>query len=140
MLGRYRGAKAHATGEPLDVQVVRVWDLKDGKLVRFQQYLDTLHLPPPWERTETEAVSAGDCFWSGTRSRTSPGMPPAPSAPPSIPPAPARPLLSQGGPQELSHLVALHGAPHRRQGGKQDVPVAGGGQAGVEYGDHAAIL
>jgi ketosteroid isomerase-like protein len=22
---------------------VRVWDLKDGKAVRFQQYVDTLH-------------------------------------------------------------------------------------------------
>jgi ketosteroid isomerase-like protein len=43
MLGRYWGAKAHATGEPLDVQAVHVWDLKDGKAVRFQQYVDTLH-------------------------------------------------------------------------------------------------
>jgi uncharacterized protein len=43
MLGRYRGATAHATGEPLDVQAVPVWDLKDGKAVRFQQYVDTLH-------------------------------------------------------------------------------------------------
>jgi ketosteroid isomerase-like protein len=43
MLGRYWGAKAHATGEPLDVQAVHVWDLKGGKAVRFQQYVDTLH-------------------------------------------------------------------------------------------------
>jgi ketosteroid isomerase-like protein len=43
MQGRYWGAKAHATGEPLDVQVAHVWDLKDGKAVRFQQYVDTLH-------------------------------------------------------------------------------------------------
>jgi ketosteroid isomerase-like protein len=44
MSGRYWGAKAHATGEPLDVQVAHVWDLKDGKVVRFQQYVDTLHM------------------------------------------------------------------------------------------------
>jgi ketosteroid isomerase-like protein len=43
MLGRYWGAKAHASGEPVDVQVAHVWDLKDGKLIRFQQYVDTLH-------------------------------------------------------------------------------------------------
>jgi len=43
MQGRYWGAKAHATGEPLDVQVAHVWDLKNGKVVRFQQYVDTLH-------------------------------------------------------------------------------------------------
>jgi uncharacterized protein len=44
MLGRYWGTKAHATGRPLDVQAVHVWDLRDGKAVRFQQYVDTLHL------------------------------------------------------------------------------------------------
>jgi ketosteroid isomerase-like protein len=44
MLGRYRGAKAHATGESLDVQAVHVWDLENGKVVRFQQYADTLNL------------------------------------------------------------------------------------------------
>jgi ketosteroid isomerase-like protein len=43
MLGRYWGAKVHASGEPLDVQAVHVRDLKDGKAVRFQQYVDTLH-------------------------------------------------------------------------------------------------
>ena len=44
MLGRYWGAKAHATGKPLDVQAAHIWDLKDGKVVRFQQYVDTLHM------------------------------------------------------------------------------------------------
>jgi uncharacterized protein len=44
MTGRYWGAKAHATGKPLDVQAVHVWDLKDGKAVRFQQYVDTRQL------------------------------------------------------------------------------------------------
>jgi ketosteroid isomerase-like protein len=43
MLGRYWGAKAHATGQTVDVQVAHVWDLRDGKAVRFQQYVDTLH-------------------------------------------------------------------------------------------------
>lgn len=37
---RYRGT-AKATGRPLDVQVAHVWDLRDGKVVRFQQYTDT---------------------------------------------------------------------------------------------------
>jgi uncharacterized protein len=44
MLGRYWGARAHATGQPLDVQTVHVWDLDSGKAVRFQQYVDTLNL------------------------------------------------------------------------------------------------
>jgi ketosteroid isomerase-like protein len=37
---RYR-AVAKATGKPLDAQVAHVWDLRDGKIVRFQQYVDT---------------------------------------------------------------------------------------------------
>ena len=44
MLGRYWADKAHATGKPLDVQVVHVWDLHEGKAVRFQQYVDTRRL------------------------------------------------------------------------------------------------
>jgi uncharacterized protein len=44
MLGRYWAPKAHANGKPLDVQAVHVWDLKDGNAVRFQQYVDTLHM------------------------------------------------------------------------------------------------
>jgi ketosteroid isomerase-like protein len=38
--GRYAG-KAHATGIVLDAQFVHVWQFRDGKLVRFQQYTDT---------------------------------------------------------------------------------------------------
>ncbi len=38
--GRYRGT-AKATGKRLDVQVAHVWDVRDGKIVRFQQYVDT---------------------------------------------------------------------------------------------------
>lgn len=37
---RYR-ATAKATGKPLDAQVAHVWDFRDGKIVRFQQYTDT---------------------------------------------------------------------------------------------------
>jgi ketosteroid isomerase-like protein len=44
MLGRYRGVKAHATGKPLDAQAVHVWELRDGKVVNFQQYVDTLQM------------------------------------------------------------------------------------------------
>jgi ketosteroid isomerase-like protein len=44
MLGRYRGVKAHATGKPLDAQAVHVWDIRDGKVVGFQQYVDTLQM------------------------------------------------------------------------------------------------
>ncbi|SRR6266511_3245670 len=34
-------ATAKATGRRLDIQVAHVWDLRDGKVVRFQQYTDT---------------------------------------------------------------------------------------------------
>ena len=38
--GRFRGT-GKATGKPLDAQFAHVWDLRDGKTVRFQQYGDT---------------------------------------------------------------------------------------------------
>ena len=38
--GRYRGT-VKATGKRLDVQVAHVWDVRDGKIMRFQQYVDT---------------------------------------------------------------------------------------------------
>jgi ketosteroid isomerase-like protein len=34
-------ATGRATGKPLDAQVAHVFDLRDGKIVRFQQYTDT---------------------------------------------------------------------------------------------------
>lgn len=37
---RYRGT-AKATGKPIDAQAAHVWDLRDGNVVRFQQYTDT---------------------------------------------------------------------------------------------------
>jgi ketosteroid isomerase-like protein len=39
-LGRYRGTYK-ATGRPVNAQLVHVFTLKDGKIIRFQQYTDT---------------------------------------------------------------------------------------------------
>lgn len=41
--GRYQGL-FRATGKRLDAQVCHVWDVKDGKITRFQQYVDTAKL------------------------------------------------------------------------------------------------
>jgi ketosteroid isomerase-like protein len=41
--GRYTGSGT-ATGRQLDAQVAHVWDFRDGKVVRFQQYVNTAHL------------------------------------------------------------------------------------------------
>ena len=38
---RYTGT-GKATGKSLDVPVVHVWDIRDGKLRRFRQYIDTV--------------------------------------------------------------------------------------------------
>ena len=38
--GRYKG-KARKTGKAFDAQFAHVWHLRDGKVVRFQQYTDT---------------------------------------------------------------------------------------------------
>lgn len=40
MFGRYR-AIVNATGKPLDVQAAHTWWIRDGKVVRFQQMVDT---------------------------------------------------------------------------------------------------
>lgn len=40
VLGRYTG-RAKGTGKPLDVPFVHVWSFRDGKAVRFRQFLDT---------------------------------------------------------------------------------------------------
>lgn len=39
-LGRYTATNKN-TGQPLNAQFVHVWSLRDGKIVRFQQYADT---------------------------------------------------------------------------------------------------
>jgi uncharacterized protein len=38
--GRYTGTMK-TTGTPLDAQFAHVWQLRDGKVIRFQQYTDT---------------------------------------------------------------------------------------------------
>lgn len=40
-LGRYSGI-SRATGAKLDAQAAHVWTLADGKVVQFQQHIDTL--------------------------------------------------------------------------------------------------
>ena len=40
-LGRYRAAHK-TTGQRVDAQFAHAWDLRDGKVVSFQQYTDTL--------------------------------------------------------------------------------------------------
>ena len=42
-LGRYRGTYK-ATGRPQNTQMVHVWRVADGRVVRFQQYADTLQV------------------------------------------------------------------------------------------------
>jgi ketosteroid isomerase-like protein len=38
---RYTGA-GEATGKPLDLPVVHVWNVSDGKITRFRQFADTV--------------------------------------------------------------------------------------------------
>lgn len=40
-LGRYEGVNK-ATGRRMNPQAVHVWTVRDGKIVAFQQYIDTL--------------------------------------------------------------------------------------------------
>jgi len=40
-LGRYSGIN-RTTGRPMNPQAVHVWTLKGGKVIAFQQYIDTL--------------------------------------------------------------------------------------------------
>lgn len=44
MEGRYRAQSHKSTGKPFDAEVVHVWDLRNGKIVRFHQYVDTRQL------------------------------------------------------------------------------------------------
>ena len=52
--GRYRG-QMKATGRRIDAQFAHVWELRDGKVVRFQQYTDTKQ----WADARVAAVTAG---------------------------------------------------------------------------------
>lgn len=47
---RYRATSMKGTGEPLDAQAAHVWDFENGKVVRWQQYLDT------WEMARKSAT------------------------------------------------------------------------------------
>jgi ketosteroid isomerase-like protein len=47
---RYRGT-AKATGRKFDIQAAHVWELQDGKVVRFQQYTDT------WQFAQVTAIA-----------------------------------------------------------------------------------
>ena len=38
---RYQGT-GKVTGKPLDLPVVHLWDIRDGKLARFRQFIDTV--------------------------------------------------------------------------------------------------
>ena len=53
---RYRG-KIRATGLTMDAQVAHVWDFRDGKVVRWQQYTDTWQLAQVMG-TQPRAVSS----------------------------------------------------------------------------------
>jgi ketosteroid isomerase-like protein len=54
---RYRGT-AKATGKAVDAQVAHVWDLRDGKVIRFQQYTDTWQFAQATGVTPVERVLA----------------------------------------------------------------------------------
>jgi ketosteroid isomerase-like protein len=41
--GRYTGAYK-PTGRSIDAQFCHIWDVKDGKVTRFQQYIDTAQM------------------------------------------------------------------------------------------------
>lgn len=58
MEGRYRARSHHATGSPLDAEVVHVWDVRDGKVVRFHQYVDTRQLAAVMGVSEEAARAA----------------------------------------------------------------------------------
>lgn len=49
--GRYRGTMK-ATGAPIHAQFAHVWHVRDGKVVRFQQYTDTAQ----WAKASGAAV------------------------------------------------------------------------------------
>ena len=41
--GRYRGTYKK-TGKSMDIQVCHIWEVRDGKLTKFQQYINTSEL------------------------------------------------------------------------------------------------
>jgi ketosteroid isomerase-like protein len=57
MQGRYRGTYK-GTGRESNVQVVHIWTLREGKLVRMQQYADTLAMREIAGRTASVVASS----------------------------------------------------------------------------------
>jgi ketosteroid isomerase-like protein len=57
MQGRYRGTYK-ATGRQSNVQVVHIWTIRDGKLVRMQQYADTAAMREIAGQTASAAASS----------------------------------------------------------------------------------
>ena len=57
--GRYSGIYK-ATGKHLDAQLCHIWTLRDGKVTRFQQYVDTAQMQAVmgW-RVDAEPAAAG---------------------------------------------------------------------------------
>jgi len=68
-IGRTIG-ESYATGEHFDLREIHIWGLKNGKIVRFQNYVDTqeqrriLGLPP--EEGPLDSIDPGsrEPFWS----------------------------------------------------------------------------
>jgi hypothetical protein len=52
--GRYRGLMK-VTGTRIDAQFAHVWQLREGKIIRFQQYTDTRQ----WEEARVGTAPAG---------------------------------------------------------------------------------
>jgi uncharacterized protein len=49
---RYYGTVKH-NGRSLDVQAAFIWDVRDGKVIRNQEYLDTLQFMNAWQASES---------------------------------------------------------------------------------------
>jgi len=65
---RYTGT-GKDTGKELDLPVVHVWDVRNGKLAQFRQFMDTAKFlskswPPPKTRTSSpESKAAAPGHW-----------------------------------------------------------------------------
>jgi ketosteroid isomerase-like protein len=67
-IGRTVG-EAHATGQHFDLREIHIWGLRAGKIVRFQNYVDTegqraaLGLPPEEPPADDANVGPRETFW-----------------------------------------------------------------------------
>jgi ketosteroid isomerase-like protein len=48
---RYSGT-VKQTGRSFDVQAALIWDVRDGKLIRNREYLDTLQFMNAWQASD----------------------------------------------------------------------------------------